>query len=719
MKEPKRKNSKRLDCACTQNRELSWLKFNERVLDEAMDESVPLYERLKFVEIFTNNLDEFFMVRVGSLSDMDRTDPKRRDNKSNMTPKEQMAAIFEVCRGLYKKRDKFCVQLERKLAAENITRRKFESLDKKTKREVENIFRTRILPVLSPLIVDLRNPLPANLRSKGIWVAALLKYKKKYKKKSKKQYEQDSTIGLISLPASLPRFWRIRKNRMEYILLEDIIAAFMSRIFPTVTDGAVFAITRNADINPDDEEMLTSAKYREKVILEQTKDALMSRWILPPVRLEIQNKGESPVAERLKEYLEIPKKQIFNSNAPLTMDYVYPLEDDFSEIQRKELCYEPWRPVTKEERFGDASMMEVVRQRDVLLSYPYDDFGILLELVREAVNAPEVSSLKITIYRIGKGHVKLMGYLRDAAEKGKRVTVLLELKARFDEANNMGWVDELQEAGCRILYGFANYKVHAKMCLIKSEHEDGSTSYITHVGTGNFNAKTAALYTDYALLTADEEIGRDAEQFFRNMEEAYDPRSDIYGSYQHLLVAPVGLKPRLLELIRSEQYKAEMGGEGRILLKMNSITDRELIDALVEAGQAGVRIDMIVRGICCLLPGVPGKTENIRIRSIVGRFLEHSRVFVFGTGDESQVFISSADWMTRNTENRVEVACPIYDERLKTQILDMLAIQLRDNQKARLIDPQGNYKKIESDEEPLSAQQYFMYNARKTSIKMP
>ena len=287
MKEPKRKNSKRLDCACTQNRELSWLKFNERVLDEAMDESVPLYERLKFVEIFTNNLDEFFMVRVGSLSDMDRTDPKRRDNKSNMTPKEQMAAIFEVCRGLYKKRDKFFVQLERKLAAENITRRKFESLDKKTKREVENIFRTRILPVLSPLIVDLRNPLPANLRSKGIWVAALLKYKKKYKKKSKKQYEQDSTIGLISLPASLPRFWRIRKNRMEYILLEDIIAAFMSRIFPTVTDGAVFAITRNADINPDDEEMLTSAKYREKVILEQTKDALMSRWILPPVRLEI------------------------------------------------------------------------------------------------------------------------------------------------------------------------------------------------------------------------------------------------------------------------------------------------------------------------------------------------------------------------------------------------------------------------------------------------
>lgn len=680
------------DTSFTQNRELSWLKFNTRVLDEALDENVPLYERMKFVEIFTSNLDEFFMVRVGSLCDQERLQPDLLENKSLMTPREQLDTIYASCQGLYRKREKVFHWLQGLLADAGILHCSMESLDTDRRKYLERYFTEQILPVLSPQIIDMHHPFP-QLQSKGLYVAALLKYKRKV------------TLGLIPLPPSLQRYALLPGNGLEYVLLEEIISWFAYKIYPTypIIEKAVFAITRNADINPDDEEVEFGENY-----LEQMRKALRKRRSMSPVRLEIQCDGDSLVAPYLRRRLSLEKKQVYVTTAPLTLDYFYGLEDNLTREEKNRLCYKPWHPVSLTERFGeDASMMEAIRERDILLSYPYEDFGIFLSLVKEAVHDPEVISLKITVYRIGKGHVKLMSYMILAAEMGKDVTVLLELKARFDEENNMGWVDSLKEAGCHILYGFDSYKVHAKVCLITSHHE-GKLDYITYIGTGNFNAKTAALYTDVALLTADERIGKDAVLFFRNMGI-----SNLQGSYGQLLVAPVNFKHRIVELIRRERDKARRGEEARIVLKMNSLTDRQLIDELAEAGRAGVPVDMIIRGICCLVPELPGSTENIHVRSIVGRFLEHARIFLFGVGDEEEMFISSADWMTRNTENRVEVAAPIHDRNLRERLRNMLDIQLRDTEKARHLDRDGTYHHIEEKDFPLCAQDYFMEHARK------
>ena len=679
------------DTSYTQNRELSWLKFNTRVLDEALDETVPLYERMKFVEIFTSNLDEFFMVRVGSLHDLERVRPGIVDNKSLMTPRQQLDTIYSACQGLYRKREKAFHWLEDLLGDEGVVHCSMESLDEDRRNYLERYFTEQLLPVLSPQIIDMHHPFP-QLRSKGLYVAALLKYKRKV------------TLGLIPLPPSLQRYALLPGNGIEYVLLEEIIAWFVYKIYPAypIIDKAVFAITRNADINPDDEEVEFGESY-----LEQMRKALRKRRSMSPVRLEIQCDGDSLVAPYLRRRLGLEKRQVYVTTAPLTLDYFYGLEDNFTREEKGRLCYQPWHPVTLSEEFGEnASMMEEIRARDVLLSYPYEDFGVFLDLIREAVHDPEVLSIKITIYRIGKGHVKLMSYMILAAEMGKDVTVLMELKARFDEENNMGWVESLKEAGCHILYGFGNYKVHAKVCLITSHHE-GRIDYITYIGTGNFNAKTAALYTDVALLTSDERIGKDAVLFFRNMGI-----SNLEGSYAELLVAPVNLKPRLLELIRKEAGKAKRGEDARIVLKMNSLTDRQLIDELVAAGRAGVRVDMIIRGICCLVPGIPGSTENIHVRSIVGRFLEHARIFAFGTDAEAQMLISSADWMTRNTEKRVEVACPIHDRDIRKRLWELLDVQLRDTKKARKIGSDGNYHAMEHREEPFCAQEYFMESAR-------
>ena len=682
---------KEIDTSYTQNRELSWLKFNTRVLDEALDETVPLYERMKFVEIFTSNLDEFFMVRVGSLCEQERVHPNLKDNKSLMTPREQLDTIYSSCRGLYRKREKTFHWLQDLLRDEGIVHCSMESLDEDRRNYLDRYFTEQLLPVLSPQIIDMHHPFP-QLQSKGLYVAALLKYKRKV------------TLGLIPLPPSLQRYALLPGNSIEYVLLEEIISWFVYKIYPSypIIDKAVFSITRNADINPNDEEVELGETY-----LEQMRKALRKRRSMSPVRLEIQCDGDSLVAPYLRRRLGLEKKQVFVTTAPLTLDYFYSLEDNFTRAEKEKFCYKSWHPVTLSERFGEnASMMAEIRKQDVLLSYPYDDFGIFLALIKEAVHDPEVVSIKITVYRIGKGHVKLMSYMMLAAEMGKDVTVPLELKARFDEENNMGWVDSLKEAGCHILYGFDNYKVHAKVCLITSHHE-GRLDYITYVGTGNFNAKTAALYTDAALLTADERIGKDAVLFFRNMGI-----SNLNGSYADLLVAPVNFKRHMIEFIRRETGKARRGEDARIILKMNSLTDRQLIDELVEAGRDGVRIDMIIRGICCLVPGIPGSTENIHVRSIVGRFLEHARIFVFGVDEEAAVFISSADWMTRNTEYRVEVACPIHDKALKKQLLDMLEIQLQDVEKARELGADGVYHVLEKGENPLCAQEYFMEHAR-------
>jgi len=664
------------DTSYTQNRELSWLRFNERVLEEAEDPSVPLYERLKFVEIFTSNLDEFFMVRVGSLFDLDRVKPDKRDNKSGMTASEQLMAVFDSVRALYPKRDSIFREVETLLRKHGIEHLRFEDIDPDTQRYFEQYFREQILPVLSPQIIDLHHPFP-HLANKELLVGALLKH------------EHHVTLGMVPLAPSLPRFVLAPGNRMAYVLQEEIILAFIGRIFTNypIIDCCVFSVTRNADINPDDEEVDVGEDY-----VTQMRKVLKKRKLLPPVRLEIETYGDSLIAPWLSRRLEIPMKQIYLSRAPLNLSYVYGLEDSFTQEQKRKLCYAPYAPVTGIDRFGADPMLDVIKKKDVLLSYPYEDFGIFLQVLREAVSSPEVVSIKITIYRVGHGHVKLMNYLILASELGKEVTVLLELKARFDEQNNMDWIDSLRDAGVHILYGFEGYKVHAKVCLITSHDKAGRVSFITYIGTGNFNAKTAHFYTDLGLLTADAGIGRDATVFFQNMGIA-----NLRGHYERLLVAPVGLKPALLRLIDEEAGKAQRGEPCGIRLKMNSITDRALIDALVRASQAGVVIHMIVRGICCLVPGIPGVTDNIHVHSIVGRFLEHARVFAFGQGEKTKLYIASADWMTRNTENRVEVAAPVEDPELRQQILDMMTLQFSDTRKGRVIGPDGAYHVIAPD----------------------
>lgn len=678
-----------VDTSYTQNRELSWLRFNERVLDEAMDSNVPLFERMKFIEIFTSNLDEFFMVRVGSLFDLKRIQPDKLENKGGMTPGQQLAAIFAEMPRLYKKRDDIYQKLQKQLETQGIVHLHVDDMGLEERQYFEQYFREQLLPVLSPQVIDLHHPFP-HLENKELLVGALLKH------------ERHVTLGMVPLAPSLPRFLLAPGNRMGYVLQEELIQAYLDKIFMNypIIDRSVFTVTRDADINPDDEEVDYGADY-----VKQMKNMLKKRRLLPPVRLEVQTQGDSLVAPWLSKRLGIPMEQCIVTRTPLTLGYVYGLEDHFSGQQRGELCYPPYDSVTGLERFGDTPMMDVIRKRDVLLAYPYEDFGIFLQVLREAVNSKDVVSIRITIYRVGKGHVKLMNYLILAAELGKEVTVLLELKARFDEQNNMDWVDSLRDAGVHILYGFEGYKVHAKVCLI-TEHRDNKVSYLTYVGTGNFNAKTAHLYTDYALMTADQSIGRDAAMFFRNMGI-----SNLNGNYEKLLVAPSSLKQKLLVLINEEIGKAERGEPCGIRLKVNSITDRELIDALQKAGAAGVRIDMVVRGICCIVPGLPGLTENIHIHSIVGRFLEHGRIYAFGQGAQTKLYIASADWMTRNTENRVEVACPIERQELKDQILEMFDIQFHDTKKGRRIGQDGCYHHIRPDNGS-NSQEEFMKRAK-------
>lgn len=680
--------------AYTQNRELSWLKFNKRVLDEADDHTVPLCERLKFVEIFTSNLDEFFMVRVGNLVTLDATDAKKLDNKSGMTAKEQLNAIFDEVRELYVQRDRAYSHLRRKLMSKGIAHLTMQELSKKQYEYLARLFRDAILPVLSAQIIDKHHPFP-HLDSKKLYISAVLKGKKK------------KIFGIVPLPTGMARVVYLSKEKTDFVLLEDIIEEFIDQIFTgyPVLDRSVFAITRSADINPEEDE-LEAGDY-----LEAMKQAIKKRKHLKPVRVEIRSVGKSLIAEYLLDRYKISKSQVFYTDAPLTMNYVYGLEANMTDLMKQEFYYKPYTPLTAEERLPLAegeNIMDLVKRQDVLLRYPYDDFGTLLWLIKTAAYDPTVLSLRITIYRVGTGHVKLMTYLMAAAEMGKEVTVLLELRARFDEENNIGWVNGLREAGCRILYGFDRYKVHAKLFQVtyRNPGEDG-VKYITHVGTGNFNAKTAKLYTDFALLTADDAIGRDASMFFRNMGIG-----NLWGEYQELLVAPVSLKKRILEMMRDEMEKVQNGGEGYMLLKMNSLTDRDLIDALYEAGHAGVKIDMIIRGITCLVPERPGLTDNIRIRSIVGRFLEHPRVFCFGKGEDMKMYIASADWMTRNTENRVEVAAPVHDPALKKEIWDMMQLQLRDNVKARNIDADGEYYKphVEPGDELIDAQDFYLHN---------
>lgn len=681
---------KKIDTSYTQNRELSWLRFDDRVLEEAIDENVPLYERLKFIAIYASNLDEFYRVRVGSLYEMASVDTNGFDNKSFMTPNQQLDKIFVATKQLNQKADKIFATVEKQFKTYGIERKKVKSLNQKDKSYVKAYFDNQISPFLSPQIINVRHPFP-HLLNKALYVGIILTRKKK------------KVFGIIPVPSNLPKIVYIpNKSKIRYVMTEDIIATYADKIFDgyEVENTAILSVTRSADISLDDERLDLGEDF-----LEHAREVLLKRQRLAPVRLEIEGNIDSTMMKYATEQFKITSKQIFIYKSPINKSYIFSLGSKFNEEQKNSLMYPPFEPSHICCVPENVSVMDYVANNDVMLQYPYQSFDIFLKFIKEAVTDEKVFAIKITLYRVGSHRAQLMNYLSMAAKMGKDVTVLMELRARFDEENNINWAEFLQDAGCKVIYGMEGYKVHSKICLVMKQDKTG-IKYFTQIGTGNYNASTSSLYTDISLITSNEDIGKDAVEFFQNMGI-----DNLYGEYKNLLVAPVSLKNTLLDLIKEEIEKAKAGEETSIFLKMNSLTDRQLIDALKEASQAGVKIKMIIRGICCILPGIEGKTDNIEVISVVGRFLEHSRIFCFGTGENMKMYIASADWMTRNTENRVEIAAPIYDQKIKNSIYDTLRIMWKDNLKTRILCSDGTYKKpeIKEGDELIDCQNYLRH----------
>lgn len=677
----------------TQNRELSWLQFNARVLAEAEDENVPLLERFKFLAIFTSNLDEFFMIRVGSLCDMAAVDKEHTDSKSGLTAKEQLHLIYKAVEPLYARRDAAFSDVDSKLSAIGLRRLTMNSLAPDEQKYIKRYFKDIIAPVLSPQIVDSHHPFP-HLEGKVLHIAALLSHKK------------TERLGLLPVPASLPPVVFLPETPSRYILTEDILLAYADHVFEMydVLEKTVLCVTRNADIQVDDETFgVEGGDFRKKM-----EKLLRQRRRMAVVRVEINRPISDHFKEHFRSRFEVSDAQIFLSRtAPLKLGYAFSLGEHLPEKKRVFLSDAPFTPQQPAMLSAGQSLLKAALQRDILLSYPYESMEPFLQMIREAANDPAVLAIRITIYRLAS-KAKLVEYLCAAAENGKDVTALIELRARFDEQNNIDWSERMEEAGCKIIYGFEDYKVHSKICLI-TRRERGAVRHITQVGTGNYNEKTAKQYTDVSLITADERIGQDAGAFFNNMA-----LGNLSGRYSRLFVAPTSLKNNILALMDEQIAK---GKDGYILLKFNSLTDIDVIAKLREASCAGVTVEMIVRGICCLLPGVPGHTENITVTSIVGRFLEHSRIYVFGRGDEEKMYISSADLMTRNTERRVEIACPIDDPAVRTRLHDILYAMQHDTVKARVLQPDGTYCKKPAVQDPICAQDLLMQQAIENARK--
>ena len=643
------------------NRELSWLKFNERVLEEAENKKVPLCERLTFASIYQSNLDEFFRVRVGSLVDQMLLGGKIRDNKTKMTAKEQIEAVLHQVMKLNRRKDAVYDAIMGQLEDYGVRLVDFRKISKKESEYLEKYFLNEIAPVISPTIVGKRQPFPF-LKNNEIYAVVVLQTKSGKEK-----------LGII--PCSNTGFKRLVElpTAGTYMLAEELILHYIPEVFEryNIKAKSLIRVTRNADIDADalyDEDL----DYRDFMA-----ELIKRRKKLAPVRLELTREMDGEIVDVLCDYLELDSDYVFQVQAPLDLSFVFEIQDTLRKTP--ELFYEKRVP-QKSSQFRDGEpVFPQIREKDKLLSYPYESMKPFLNFLREAANDKEVISIKMTLYRVAK-HSKIVEYLIDAAENGKEVLVLVELKARFDEENNIEWSRRLEDAGCRVIYGLDGYKVHSKLCLVTRKSE-GQVEYYTQIGTGNYNEKTARLYTDLSLMTANVEIGLEAAKVFQalSMEETVD-------NVQHLLVAPRCLQNKVLSMIDEEIACAKEGKEAYIGLKMNSLTDKKIIDKLIEASQAGVKIDMVIRGICCLIPGVKGKTENIQVRSIVGRFLEHSRIYIFGTQEREKVYIASADFMTRNTLRRVEVATPIYDKDLKMQLEEMFITMLSDNQKARQED---------------------------------
>ena len=669
------------------NRELSWLKFNERVLEEAENPENPLCERLTFASIYQSNLDEFYMVRVGSLVDQMLLAKDIRENKTNMTPKEQLDAILARTKKLNRKRDVVYEEIMESLEEYGVHMLNFHKIEKEDRNYLERYFEAEVAPVISPSIVGKRQPFPF-LRNKEIYAVVVLETKKGKEK-----------LGIIPCSsAGIQRLIPVPGKTGTYMLSEELILHFVSKIFKGyhIKAKSLLRITRNADIDADalyDEDL----DYREFMV-----ELIKARKKLAPIRLELSREMDGDVVETLCDYLEVDKNFVFRGDIPLDLSFVFQIQDGLR--KRTDLFYEKRIPQKSPVFNSHEPILDQIAKKDRFLSYPYESIKPFLTMLHEAANDEDVVSIKMTLYRVAK-QSKVVEALIEAAENGKEVFVLVELKARFDEENNIGWSRLLEDAGCHVIYGLDGYKVHSKLCQIMKK-KDGNVEYYTQIGTGNYNEKTARLYTDLSLMTADPKIGTEAARVFQALA-----MGETVEDMDHLLVAPKCLQNKVLAMIDEEIEHAKVGEQAYIGLKMNSLTDKRIMNKLVEASCAGVHIDMVVRGICCLIPGVKGQTENIHIISIVGRFLEHSRIYIFGTQERAKIYISSADFMTRNTLRRVEVAAPIEDPDIRMQIQEMFVTMLSDNRKARTMNNKGNYKIEPSDNAPLNSQEVFLEQA--------
>ena len=686
---------KKRDYSYTQNRELSWLKFDERVLSEAEDKSVPLLEKLRYVSIFTSNLDEFYMVRCGSLYDLTLVDKKDRDNKTSLTPRQQLHAIFKATLPLYAKRDKIFDNIIQKLRKRQIVRYKFDELNMVRKQYISKYFYDEVMPLLSPQIIDPHQPFP-HLINKSLYVYSILESPNNIDdEKSKK----DLIMGLIPVPSTLPRYIMFPGTN-EFILLEDLILAFTETVFSNykVIYKTITAVTRNSDINLQRTPIDEDEDYRHYM-----KKILKKRQRLAPIRLEFYGENDAKYTKYLKKELGLHKSQVFTSQTPLDLDYIEDIIKELPEPVVNELTFPEFNSQENPDIRKNKPLLDQLDEKDILLFYPYQTMNHFIDFLKEAARDPEVLSIKITLYRVAKNS-EVIKYLLEALDNGKEVTVLIELRARFDEQNNIINAELLEESGVHILYGFEDYKVHSKICSVTKKH-DNQIKHYTQIGTGNYNEKTASRYTDYCYLTSNEEIGEDATEFFNNLS-----LSNLRGHYNKFLVSPTTIRSGIIDLIDNEIDKAQNNQPAEILMKMNSITDRKIIDKLAEASQCGVPIRMIIRGICCIIPGIQGKTENIKIKGIVGRYLEHSRVYAFGKGEDRVLYISSADIMTRNTAKRVEIACPIEDPEIKNRIFEDLEIMFKDDIKGRKINDHGDYEKI-IQKEHINSQEFFQERA--------
>lgn len=652
---------------CYENRELSWLKFNERVLDEASDKDVPLCERLSFASIFQSNLDEFFMVRVGSLHDQMLFSETKRESKTNMTAGEQLSHIFKAARDLTRKKDHTYRHLMDELKEYGVELLNFSDIEYDDAVYLENYFKEQIMPILSPQVVGKKQPFPF-IKNKEIYAVALLGSKSNEK------------VGLV--PCSngiLKRLISIPSERNKYMLVEELILHFMPIIFEKyqIKSKSLIRIIRNADIDVDEAVDDEDTDYRdmmEKLIRQRKK--------LCPVKMEYSRVLDEKIIHNLCKELNLNHEQIYYSESPLELSFVFGLQDALR--NNKNLFYE--RHIQKNPSWyvSGKPVISQVEEADRFISYPYESMQAFIRMLQEAGEDEKVVSIKMTLYRVAKNS-QIVESLISAAENGKEVVVLVELRARFDEENNIEWSRRLEDAGCRIIYGLDYTKVHSKLCLI-TYREEGQIKYVTQIGTGNYNEKTSKLYTDLSIITANKQIGMEAAYVFTKL-----CMGEFVDETNYLLVAPKCMKSKILNYMDKEIEIARNGGKAYVGAKINSLTDKEIIDKLIECSKAGVRVEMIVRGICCLIPGVKGHTENISVISIVGRYLEHSRVYIFGTPDRDNIYISSADFMTRNMERRVEIAAPIYDDSIKTRIRNMFHIMECDTVKARQLCSDGNY----------------------------